>query len=249
MARTRPSAPSRSSTPSKNTTELPFITRYSRTVIDLPCHGDASGTCNVNSAPGTNLRSGLSVYSSSLSAPLSPCALTRRPTRSWFLPWPVATTSVVRDVNADALPICQGGDERAQRPCGAAAAPDHASTVVGVHAHLEQIASRRGGSVDTDIIRMIDDPLDDVFERGGEHGDYSASAAGASADSASAAAGASSAGASAFFSTLGLTTDFFEASISKGALGSATWTVDFASLSPLNLPQSPVSLRRAATWS
>src|SRR5690606_30001726 len=78
--------------------------------------------------------------------------------------------------------------------------------------------------------------------------DYSASAAGASAASASAAAGASSAGVS-FFSTLGLTTDFLAASTSKGALGSATWTVDFASLSPLNLPQSPVSLSSTATCS
>src|SRR6218665_1280338 len=77
---------------------------------------------------------------------------------------------------------------------------------------------------------------------------YSASAAGASAASASTAAGASSAGAS-FFSAFGFTTDFLDASPSKGTLGSATLSVDLASLSPLNLPQSPVIFSRAVTCS
>src|SRR5690606_23698432 len=98
-------------------------------------------------APGMNRASGLSVYSSSFRAPLSPCALTRRPTRSWFLPWfrSFDTTSVVRDVDADAASVRQSGDEGAQRLRGAAAAPDHTSSVVGVHTHLEHVASGRRG--------------------------------------------------------------------------------------------------------
>src|SRR5690606_5157976 len=120
---------------------------------------------------------------------------------------------------------------------------------VGVHTHLEYVAPGRRGRVDPDIVRMIDDPLDDVFERGGEHDDYSASAAGASAASASASGAAAAAGASSFFSALGFTTDFFRASASKAACGSATLRVDFASLSPLKVPQSPVIFSSAVTCS
>ena len=55
------SAASRSSTPSKNATGWLFIQRNSRTVSGLPCHGEDSGTCSVNVAPGTKRPSGSSV--------------------------------------------------------------------------------------------------------------------------------------------------------------------------------------------
>ena len=56
---------------------------------------------------------------------------------------PASATSVVRDVDAHAAAVGERRDEGAQRLRGAAAAPDHATAVVGVHAHLEDVAARR----------------------------------------------------------------------------------------------------------
>src|SRR6478736_7602381 len=98
-------------------------------------------------------------------APLSPCALTRRPTRSCVLPgggtgfaglrasspgpaMSSPATSVVRHVDAHAAAVGEGCDEGAQGFGRAAAAPDHATPVFGVDVHLEHVASRRRGRVD-----------------------------------------------------------------------------------------------------
>src|SRR5690606_31655999 len=132
-----------------------------------------------------------------------------------------AATSAVRDVDAHALAIRERGHDRAQRLRGPATAPDHASPVLRRDVHLEHVAPRRRGRDDAHVVRAIHDPLDDVLERGGQHGDYSAvSSAGASAASAGA-----SAGSSAFFSAFGFTTDFLLESSSNGAFSSATLTV------------------------
>merc|ERR1711969_139824 len=147
IARTSSSAAVRSSTPSKKATGWEFIQRNSRTVSGFPCQGEDSGTWRVNVAPGTKRPSGSSVYSSSLSAPFRPCALTRRPTRNCVLEptggraSPEGATSVIRDVDPHTAAIGERGDERAQRLGGASAAPDHASAVIGVHVHLEDIPS------------------------------------------------------------------------------------------------------------
>src|SRR5687768_11453902 len=103
-------------------------------------------------------------------APFRPCAFRSRPTLSCVLA--VSATSVVGvdDVDANAATVGEGGDERAERLRGAAGTADHATEVLGVHMNLEDLATcaRRGD--DLHFVRVIDDPLDEVFERGLEQG-------------------------------------------------------------------------------
>ena len=47
----------------------------------------------------------------------------------------------VHDVDANAPAVGERGDERAQRLRRAAAAPDHATPVIGVHVNLEDLAA------------------------------------------------------------------------------------------------------------
>ena len=102
------------------------------------------------------------------------------------VPAPVAgVLSGVLKKQGDAATVGEGGDEGAQGFGRAAAAPDHATPVFGVDVHLEHVAARRRGRVDADVVRVIDDPLDDVFERGRQHGNYSAEVSAASADACS----------------------------------------------------------------
>lgn len=76
------SAAERSATFSKKPTGWPLYQRNSVRVRLWPCHGEVAGTCSEKVAPGTKRRSGSSVNNSSLRAPLRPCALVSRPTRS-----------------------------------------------------------------------------------------------------------------------------------------------------------------------
>ena len=52
---------------------------------------------------------------------------------------------------------------------GASCATDHATEVLGVHAHLEDLATRRTLCCYLNLIGVIDDPLDEVFKSGSEH--------------------------------------------------------------------------------
>src|SRR5690606_11528827 len=135
------SAAVRSATPSKKTTGCWLYQRSSVRVRVVPCHGDDSGTCRWNVAPGTNRRAGSSVYSSILIAPLRPCALVSRPTRNRVLSGAVRLGIGVHHVDADPATVGEGGDEGSQGGGRAATAANDAAEVLGVHAHLEELAT------------------------------------------------------------------------------------------------------------
>src|SRR5262249_1887765 len=56
-------------------------------------------------------------------------------------------------------------DDLAQRLGGAATAADHRTEVLRVHPDLETLATARVDEPDTYVVRVIDDALDQVFER------------------------------------------------------------------------------------
>jgi hypothetical protein len=74
----------------------------------------------------------------------------------------------VDDVDANAPSIGERRDERAEGLGGATGAADHASEVLWVHAHLEHVAALRRPFDDLHLVRVIDDPLDQVFKRWSE---------------------------------------------------------------------------------
>src|SRR5690606_29300475 len=138
----------------------------------------------------------------SLSAPLRPWALTSRPTRNCV--WPgrgdlgVDNRLVVGvdDVDANASTIGESGDQGAERLRGATRTADHATEVSAMHTHLEHVTSRRTLGFDLHLVRVINDPLDQVLERRSEHAHaLSASDSAAAESSAGASAVASAAGA------------------------------------------------------
>src|SRR5690606_10062045 len=122
-----------------------------------------------NTAPGTKRRAGSSVYNSTLMAPLRPWALVRRATRSWVLPDIACLVVGVDHVDTNFTAVGQGSHQRAKCLRGAARATDHATEVLGVHAHLEDLAT--GGTLcrNMHIGRMVDNPLDEVLEGGSKH--------------------------------------------------------------------------------
>jgi len=76
----------------------------------------------------------------------------------------------VDDVDAHLAAIGESRDQGAKRLRRAAGAPDHATEVLGVHAHLENLAAWRVLRDNLHLVRVIDDPLDQVFESGSEQG-------------------------------------------------------------------------------
>src|SRR5690554_2924486 len=137
------SAVVRSGTSLKNATGCVLYHFSSASSRVLPCQGDDVGTWRVNTAPGTKRRSGSSVYSSIFIAPLRPCALVRRPTPSWVLLDIASLVIGVDNVDAHLAAVGESRDQGAERLRRAAGATDHAAKILGMHAHLENIATRR----------------------------------------------------------------------------------------------------------
>src|SRR5690606_4890370 len=48
-------------------------------------------------------------------------------------------------------------------------AADHATEILGVHAQLQHLAASGVDRAHPDVLRVVDDALDEVLERGGEH--------------------------------------------------------------------------------
>ncbi|NYF14445.1 hypothetical protein HDC34_002772 [Pseudoclavibacter sp. JAI123] len=78
-------------------------------------------------------------------------------------------TSVVNYVDANSAAVGKRGHDGAQRLGGAAGATDDAAEVLGVHTHFEDLAARSRAAVHADIVGVIDDSLDEMFQRGSEH--------------------------------------------------------------------------------
>lgn len=89
-----------------------------------------------------------------------------------------------------------------QRGGRAAAASDDLAQVIGVHVHLDGTTAAAGHYVDPDIIRVVDDPADQMMLYGVD--DDAAHSAGASASASVASAASVSAAASAASSFLSL---------------------------------------------
>jgi hypothetical protein len=70
----------------------------------------------------------------------------------------------VDDVDPHAATVGQCRDQGAERLRRATGTTDNATEVIGVHAHLEYITARRSLGRDDDLVRVIDDALDQVFE-------------------------------------------------------------------------------------
>ena len=74
----------------------------------------------------------------------------------------------VDDVDAHATSVGERRDERAERLGGATGAADHPAEVLWVHAHLEHVAALRRPLDNLHLVRVIDDPLDQVLKRWSE---------------------------------------------------------------------------------
>src|SRR5258707_5236144 len=68
----------------------------------------------------------------------------------------------VHHVDADA-PATDAGDQRAQRGSGAATPADDLAEVIGVHVYLDSASAAAGHHVNTDIVRVVHDPADQVL--------------------------------------------------------------------------------------
>jgi len=74
----------------------------------------------------------------------------------------------VDDVDAHPTAIGKRRDQGAKRLRRAAGTADDAAEVFRVHAHLEHVAALGVLLDDLHLVRVIDDPLDQVFESGSE---------------------------------------------------------------------------------
>src|SRR5271166_1847116 len=105
-------------------------------------------------APGAKRWSGSSVRTSTTTSPVTPCALTTRPTTSSMS----RLLSVgVHHIDADP-PAADAGDQRPQCGGGAAAAVDDLAEIVGMDVHLDGAAPTVGHHVDADVVGVVDDP-------------------------------------------------------------------------------------------
>src|SRR5436305_1767243 len=150
-----------------------------------------------NTEPGANRSSGSSVRMSTTTSPVTPCALTTRPTVNSTQTSPLLVGVHHVDTNATAT---DAGDQCAQRGRGTPAATDHLAEVFGMDMHFNGPATPAGHQIDTHIVGVVDDPADQVFDGvndDGTHGGGQLSVAGSAcsaAASAAAGAAASSAG-------------------------------------------------------
>jgi hypothetical protein len=75
----------------------------------------------------------------------------------------------VHEVDAYVLIARQGADHRTESGRGAARAADHLANIVGIHPHLEHPPATEILFLDCDIVRMRDNPANQMLERLREH--------------------------------------------------------------------------------
>lgn len=71
----------------------------------------------------------------------------------------------VDDVNPDLIATGQSRNHRAQCACGASLATDYPAEIVLVNTHLEGFPAAVVLGTDLDIVRTVNNPTDQVFER------------------------------------------------------------------------------------
>src|SRR4051794_11457345 len=103
--------------------------------------------------------SGSSVRISTTTSPVTPWALTTRPTTRSMCPLLVG----VHHVDADA-PTADAGNQSAQRGRGSTTTADDLAEIVGVHVHLDGAAAAAGHHVDPDIVGVVHDPANQVLD-------------------------------------------------------------------------------------
>src|ERR1700722_2094917 len=120
----------------------------------------------VTTEPAANLSSGSSVLTSTITSPRTPCGRAIRPVTSCMAS---ADFVGVQQIDADVVAAGQRADHRAQGPSGPAAAPDDLAEVVRVDPDLEHAATTQPAAPDLDVVRMLDDALDQMLQGLLEH--------------------------------------------------------------------------------
>src|SRR5262245_3495490 len=94
-----------------------------------------------------------------------------RPTTSsmTFPQRPSVPGSGLEQVDADPAASVESADDGAQRGCGPPVPSDDLAEVVRVHPNLEHAAAPEIPATYADLVRVIDDSLDEVLERFFEH--------------------------------------------------------------------------------
>src|SRR5262245_22704880 len=94
-----------------------------------------------------------------------------RPTTSsiTFPQRPLAAGTGLEQVDTDASAAVESADDGAQRGRGAPVPPDDLAKVLRVHSNLEHTAAAQIAAAYSDLVGVIDDPPDEVFERFLEH--------------------------------------------------------------------------------
>ena len=75
----------------------------------------------------------------------------------------------IDEVDAYALIAGQRADHRTESSCGTTRAADDLTNIVRIHPHLEHPPATEILFLDRDIVRMRDDPSDQMLERLSEH--------------------------------------------------------------------------------
>src|ERR1700730_10452975 len=153
------SAASRAATPASRTNKRPPCSRTDSTVYSPAYPPLARVPRRVE--PAANRLSGSSVRTSTTSSPLTPCALTTRPTTR-------SMTEVllvgVHHIDADA-PSADAGDECAQRGRGAAAASHDLAEIVGMDMYLDRPPAAVGHHIDPNIVGIVHDSANQMLDR------------------------------------------------------------------------------------
>src|SRR5271167_675665 len=153
------SATSRAATPASRTNKRPLCSRTDSTVYS-PADPPLAGF-PLRVEPAANRLSGSSVRTSTTSSPLTPCALTTRPTTR-------SMTEVllvgVHHIDPDA-PAADAGDECAQRGRGAAAASDDLAEIVGMDMYLDRPPTAVGHHVDPNVVGIVHDSANQMLDR------------------------------------------------------------------------------------
>src|SRR5947208_6414280 len=98
---------------------------------------------------------------STTSSPVTPCALTTRPTVNSTPTSPLLVG--IHHVDAYAA-TTDAGDQRAQRSGGTATAADHLAKIFRVDVHFDGPAAAARHQVDAHIVGVVDDPAHQVFD-------------------------------------------------------------------------------------
>src|ERR1700735_287920 len=128
--------------------------------------GPPSAGSVARTEPAANRSSGSSVRTSTMTSPRIPCGRPIRPTTSCMA---LADLVSVQEVDTDVGPAGQGADHGTQGLSGAPAPADDLAQVVGMNPDLQNAAPAQPALVDPDVVRVLDDALDQVLQRLFEH--------------------------------------------------------------------------------